>query len=262
MANLQDYIRVYQLPTGRRMFAQRGVADLAKKAGNRELEAHARAAVKHDEGTRRLELEWTAERRSPKTDGEAVRLDNELDRTLGSLHSYLTALAGSPVQGMGSVEARRVLVETFPDGATTYTVLAFEEQASAVDVLLEKLKGPLAGAVDAVRAGPMVEALAKLNADFHAVLSREPKQAMGYDIVRTSRERGQAMLFETVARVLGTFPSASEAHMKARAELLEPVRLQNEDVRVARQRRREAPDVDPASGEVVATFVEPADVEG
>lgn len=257
MSDLQDYIRLYQLPTGRRIFAQRQVAELAKRGGHKDLENHARAAVEHDEKTRRLEMDWAAQRGAQKSDGEAVRLDNEIDRTLGSLHSFLSALAVSPVDGVGREEAQKVLADAFPRGATTYTVLAFEEQASAVDVLVEKLRGALKDAATSLRLTPFVESLKKRNGELKAVLSKEKKPGLSFDEVRAAEERGQALLLETVARVLGMVPSSSEADVRARGELLGPIWRQNEDVRLSRRRRREAPDVDPATGEVVATEVAP-----
>ena len=70
--------------------------------------------------------------------------------------------------------------------------------------------------------------------------------------MRASHARGQGLLLEVVARVLGRYPTDAAEDQATRGRLLAPVAEQNEAIRAYLRQRRRVRDVDPATGEELA----------
>ena len=109
MADLASIITLSQFPTGRRIFAQRGVLDLARRHNLAALAKHAEASVQHDEQTVRLELEWERVRNAPSQPSPMPALDGEVDRLLIAIHDVASAMATVKVPGMPSEAGRQVV---------------------------------------------------------------------------------------------------------------------------------------------------------
>lgn len=186
----------------------------------------------------------------------AVKLDIEVDRAISGLVDYLRVSAAAPVDTPTKAPARRLLEELFPAGPLGVIHLAHEEEAAAIDELLGHMSGDLAAEVTALSLAPYVERITELNAALKAELLKKPKDSLSFDVLRAAQENGQAMLLQTVARILGAFPGTGEDEKK-RAALLGPIWRQNEDVRQSRRRRRQASDVNPDTGVVLDTLPAP-----
>ena len=258
MYELGSWIQIYRHPTGRRLFAHRGVR---KVIGNDErllpLKTHVESAIAKDEVTMELEHKWL-QAKNHSIGPAAVKLDNSIDGTLSSLADMLRATADVPMELPTKAPAKKLLEELFPAGLTGIVNLAHEEEVAAVEVLLRRMTQDFAAETQMLRLEPYVERLQELTDALRAELVKKPKDVLSFDVLRAAQEEGHRMLLETVARILGAFPGQG-ADEKQRARLLGPIWRQNEDIRQSRRRRRTPPDVNPETGAVVDT--PPADLD-
>lgn len=257
MHDLASWIQIYRLPTGRRLFAHRGVLqELAEHKKLGDLKEHVESAIAKDKMTMDLEHKWL-QAKHETVGPHAMKLDNEIDRTVGALVSLLRAYSDAPMDTPAKAPAAKLLGELFPAGLNGIINLAHEEEVAALEVLLGRMKKDLAAEVKALPVvAPYVEGLASLTAALRAELEKKRKDTISFDVVRAAQDNGHAMLLQTVARILGAFPGGGEEEKK-RAALLRPIWRQNEDVRLSRQRRRRPSDVDPDTGDVVDALPAP-----
>jgi hypothetical protein len=228
------------------------VQKLAHAAGHTTLAAHAGHAITHEESVAGLQLEWARVRDAPSEPSTLPLLDQEVDRCLGNLFNVATAMAGVTAPNMPTAAAKAILAKVFPGGLRALTQRTFEEECKAVAVIVKELNGALAAHVTALGVGPVVAELAAANARYEAALGVVAAPVLTFDKVRAAQVKGQDLLLETVARILGLHPSASEADTNARAALLAPILAQEADLKAARARRRSPGDVNPTTGEPVA----------
>jgi hypothetical protein len=253
MFELTHWINLYILQSGRRIWAHRKVRAEAVLRGLTGLVAHVDRALEHDLGVRARQHAWQeTKNRAPSP--AAVKSDIELDRALGSLHDVLAAFAAAPVDAAFKAPAATLLAALFPAGVAALTQRSFEDEQTAVAHLLTRMDGELAPAVEQLGLVPHRESIRAHNEALGAQLGAARPAGVSFDEVDALDVVGQDLVLETVARILGAFPSASESDRAARAALLAPIAEQSDDVRRARQRRRTtAPaDVDPETGEVAA----------
>lgn len=247
MYNLGSWINVYRLPSGRRIYAHRAVLKVASERGLTGLVGHLDSAVAHDLKTRELEHEW-AKAKNRTLGPKAFQLDVDLDRALASLFSILDAFAGSPVGVAFKQPGQKLRDELFPGGVAAVTQLAFEQELTAVEQLLAKMNGPLAGLITELALAGHRDTIQALHNELAKEVLAEKPAAVTFDQVRAADERGQELLLETIARVLGSYPSSSADDTATRAALLAPISDQSADVRRSRQRRRQPSDVNPDTG--------------
>lgn len=258
MATLDSLLRVYAIPTGRRLVALRAMKHAAVRRHHTGLVDHVNAALAHNEKTRALELSWQGQRSAPPVNnGEAVRVDQRLDKKLSGLHALLEGISSGELEGQPVEAARDVKKVLFPAGLAAVTNATQEDEATAVRAALSQLKSPaFADRVKALNIGPTLDALEADAGRLLELLSAAPPPVgVTYAQVLTSQARGVALLHEAVARVLGLHPSDSAADTEARAELLEGVLRQGEEFAAVFRRRRGASDVNPDTGEPVQDVV-------
>jgi hypothetical protein len=231
--------------------------EVARARGFGVLLPHLENAIAHDRKTRTLEIEWE-QAKTQKVGQKAVLIELELDRAVGGLYDVLHVFAAGPPAAPFTKPARALRDALFPNGTAPFTQAAFEQEASAVGELLRRLDGEQAAALTTLGLVPYRDQLRALHADFEAALLEAKPKGVTFDTVRAENARGQQLLLETVARVLGAYPSDSAADVQARAALLAPIAEQNEDVRGQRQRRRTASDLDPETGKPVPEVANPA----
>jgi hypothetical protein len=246
-ADLGTLLNLYVFSTGRRLFALQQVQKLAKDRGLAKLEAHIAAALKHDRQTLAIEQQWeTSGASAPK--GEAARIDNLVDRTLSALRDAAQAQAEGAEPGDEIAEmAESLLTTLFPAGVAAITNLSFIEELAVIDSMIFKLKGPLAPAVKELGLTRLAKRLTTLADEYRGALSA-PSPALKFGEVRAARARGQEMLLEVVAMVLGEHPLSTIKDLNARTELLAPILRQNEEIGQAMRARRALADVDPGTG--------------
>lgn len=246
-ADLGTLLNLYVFSTGRRLFALQQVRKLADERKLADLEAHVAAAIKHDKQTLAVEQQWeTTGASAPK--GEAARIDALVDRTLSALCDAAQAQAEGAEPGDDIAEMAESFVKTlFPAGVAAITSLSFIEELAVIDSMIVKLKGPLAPAVKELGLTRLAKRLTTLADEYRGALSM-PSPALKFGEVRAARARGQEMLLEAVAMILGKYPLSNAHDLAARTALLGPILKQNDEIGQALRARRALADVDPATG--------------
>ena len=258
-ADLGTLLNLYVFSTGRRLFALQQVQKLAKDRGLADLDAHIAGALQHDGQTLALEKQWeTSGASAPK--GEAARIDTLVDRTLSALRDAAQAQAEGAEPGDEIAEMADAFLKTlFPAGVAAITNLSFIEELAVIDSMIIKLKGPLAPAVKELGLTRLAKRLTSLADEYRGALSA-PSPALKFGEVRAARARGQEMLLEAVAMILGKHPLSTNQDLTARTSLLGPILKQNEEIGQAMRARRALADVDPATG-APANSAPPADTK-
>lgn len=249
---LSDFFKMYQLSTGRRIFALRRIREHAVRLGATALVERIDEALAHDEKTRRLDLAWSGARLQRASGGRRVfEVDNRMDRSLTGLRDGIRALAaGAPPDDPIHGQVHQLLDALFPAGVQAVTSLPMIDQLAAVEVIVELLQGELAPLVAEVGITTNVRRVIELADEYRAVLEERQSQVT-FAEVQAARDEGHALFCSVIGLVFGTFYRADQAdHMDAQAGLLAPVLEQNEAVRVYRRNRRPVVDIDPDTGEL------------
>jgi hypothetical protein len=256
-ADLGTLLNLYVFSTGRRLFALQQTQTIVKDRGLNEIEAHIAAAIEHDQKTVALEQQWeTSGANAPKS--EAVRIDGLVDRTLSAIRDAAQAQAEGAEPGDEIAEMAESLIKTlFPAGVAAITSLSFIEELAVIDAIIFKLKGPLAPAVKELGLTRLAKRLTSLADAYRGAIS-EPSPALNFGDVRGARARGQEMLLEVVAMILGKHPLATPLDLAARTELLGPILKQNEEIRQAMRARRSPQDLEPRAGSAESGAAPPA----
>ena len=87
----------------------------------------------------RLWAGWQAQK-DQRADGDARRLDIELDKVVRAIHRNIVDLADAPFGDALGDEARRVIDLHFPHGLPGVTQVLYEEQALKCQALLDHLR--------------------------------------------------------------------------------------------------------------------------
>ncbi len=248
---LAPFFNLYNFTTGRRLFAAAQVRQRAGDRGLSELVARVDIAIEHDEQTRVLDKKWEQHKAQPQPRNEARAIDVKIDRNLAAIQETLL----SPIRGLdpnnpARKSAQELLDDIFPDGVGAHIHEAHVDQLSSNDLVVETLEKPVYSATIAERGLQVfVDELEALNDAFRTELNKAPEATVSFDVVLAHRSHGQEYLLETLARILGQFPTSSTDDIAARAELLAPILHQNEAIAGHLRRRRPIPDVDPETGE-------------
>jgi len=248
-ASLGPLFNLYLFSTGRRLFAVGVVRERAAARGFQELVAHADVALAHDRKTLGLDKTWAANQ-GRRTDGtiDVHRVDALVDRTLTALRDAALAMAAVAKPGDGlEKEVNAFLHEIFPSGLAAVTSRPFVEELGEVDRIVERLQGDLAPVVAELGLGRYAARLAEVAEEYRTALQAPRLQ---FSTVRAARARGQELLLEVVALIVGRYYQHTPDHKAARQELLGPILHQNEAIRKYLRTRRAVEDVDPATGEV------------
>jgi hypothetical protein len=124
------------------------------------------------------------------------------------------------------------------------------DELSALETIVAKLAGPLAGTVAELGLARQAARLAELTAAYHDALRAPAPDTVPYREVQAARQQGQEYLLEAIAMILGRYyRSRDPEHAAARAALLAPIARQSATIRAFRRTRRSLRDVDPATGE-------------
>lgn len=251
--SLGSLLNLYQFSTGRRLFAMQQVLTRAHQRSLPPLEAHIELCLEHDHQTRQLDARWSGKTgKQIHVTGEVLvqEVDSLVDRTLTALRNVAQAQADTATPGDGIAErVGTFLREIFPAGVAAITSLPYVDELAAVDRIVGRLQGDLQPLVDILHLERQATRLAQLAVDYRAALEA-PKSTTSFGDVRSARARGQELMLEVVAMILGLYPRASGADLDARADLLGPIFQQNEAIRLYLRARRRVEDVDPETGDV------------
>ena len=248
---LSALLALYVFSTGRRIFALQQVHKVATSAGHDALATHCAAAVTYDRTVRDLEARWIGQTPDVQFTPEARQLDILVDAGLSALRDGLDAAAraSGPDDPLGDA-AVQLAKELFPRGVADITTRPFVEELEQVGRILGAVKGAVwAQKVGALGLTRHVERLTALEQKYRAAIEA-PGAKIAFGEVKTARAKGQALLLQTVAMILGLHPSDSAADLAARAQLLGPILQQNEAIRDYLRARKAVQDVNPETGEV------------
>jgi len=252
-ATLSALLTFYLFSTGRRIFALREVQALAKAGGHDALVAHCEAAIAHDCATRDTEALWATDKEASQYAPEAKQIDIHVDTALGALRDAINAESrGAAVQDYEGEAAMRLEEELFPRGVAAITTLPFIDELGELERILARVKSPeWEGTIKDLGLSRRVARLGELEQKYRAALTA-PAKTVAFADVKNARAKGQSMMLQAAAMVLGIFPSDGEADVISRRKLLGPILQQNEAIRAYLRARRAIEDVNPETGQVEA----------
>ncbi|MDI1446713.1 hypothetical protein [Polyangium sp. 6x1] len=250
---LASLLSFYTFSTGRRLFALSQVRKAAFLASFVDLDAHVGEALAHDRETRALEAKW-AGRKPTIYSPEARQIDIYVDAALTAFRDGAEAQIRASAEGDPLAEAAQaMLLVLFPKGAGAITSLGFVEELAEVQRILSRLDEPDYQALVAeLGLTRQVARLRDLEGQYRAAIEG-PGGALTFAQVKDARAKGQSLMLQAVALILGKYPSDSEADRKARGTLLEPILVQNEAIRRYLRERKPIEDVNPETGEIEQT---------
>jgi hypothetical protein len=267
---VEDFVRVLQLPSGRTCFSARTLLIAARKLlesfaeqaeGNvDELEKRQVTSIV-DESEKLLqlgavcgdiELRYRKPVKKPIHGEKAGKADGALDRAW----TDFVALCQSVVNLLGTdnpkgAAAHQIVDKGFPRGVAAITNKSFVEEFEASMALIERLtKGDLRDAVNTVGFGVFVERLGVLAEQLGSELGKpEPDTTPTWDEVRAARAAMHDQLARVIAIICGAFAQNTDAHNARRSELLGPIATQQQRLRARYRARLGVLDVDPETGE-------------
>lgn len=250
---LDDFLRLYHLPSGRAAYALRQTAAAAKGLGDTDAAGRAEAVLAQATATRDLELRHRKAAEQPLYGPRAPAFDAQIDRTLSAMDSAIGARAaiatGPDDADPATLAAARLQRELFPSGVSHVTSLSYVEEHESVTLIIKRLisGGDLSDEVTALGLEPFVARLTALNTDLGAELGKAaPRSSPTWDVIRAARGTLHAGMLELVATVLGRY--ASEDGREARTALLAPIAVQQDAWAALFRSRRGLSDVDPQTG--------------
>jgi hypothetical protein len=242
-------INTYKFSTGRRLHALREVSRRSQALQADDVAAHAQTAVTHD--TALAAKEAQAEAANGNRYGrEAVPLDRRVDSTTMGIEAHLQAqervYGASSARGADAIFLGR---ELFPQGANAITQLPYVSQHGRIEALLARTREPaLAEVVARVpELQNMLNELETANVLYGTELGAYDRARPAPEELLAGQVRGQELMAEVVALIVGRYALLPDQRAEREA-LLEPILRQNEELRLARQRRRRPRDVDPDTG--------------
>ena len=270
-SSLAALISLYIFPTGRRQFALGQVVTRAKLRDFPELAKHCSGAITHDRGCLILERRWdgvVAESRgkvapSPPAAGappNTADVDPLVDKTLTAIRDHaVSQTAGAAPDDPIHAMVAAFLKEIYPAGVAEVTKLGFVEELAAVDVIVGLLQSKELGpVVKDLGLGRLVKRLADLAVVYRASQLAQPEEALAFSNVRVARIKGQDLLLEAIAIVIGKHHSSSAEDVAARSDLLGPILEQNDAIGAALKGRRSVVDVNPDTGAADPSVPAPA----
>lgn len=252
--DISNFIQLYSLPTGRRLYAARKVLAAAQQRQATDIAKLAEAAIEHDTKTLDLEGEYATGRANVPSAAEtkktrAREMDERLDAAVRGLYAGAEAFVNYGTGSEEYVSARDLLAKAFPAGLGAMTQQAYVEELESVNRLLTQLRGPLASHVQKLSLAKHVSHIEDRLEAFRAELDKDKPETVDFDTVRAARATGQQYIVRLTAKIFGTFDSDSEDDASARQDLFGPIAQQNDRVATYLKGRRRVRDVDPVSGE-------------
>ena len=247
-------IKLYKLPTGRRLYALREVELRARAVGASDIADLAALALVHDHEVMRMEASAEEAVSRGRYGRTAVALDGQVDRALTGIESYLEVqLRVFGEDSRRGIDAALLARELFPGGAAAITARPYVLEHEAIQALLLRARaGALAEAVARMpELAAMLAHLEEIDRQYGESLQAYDRDRPTYEEIKRAQAHGHELLARVVAAILARHAFQPD-RTDERDHLLEPILRQNEDIRLARQRRRrprdigeDGPDTDP-----------------
>lgn len=252
--DLSEYINLYNISTGRRLFAFKQVHEAATKRGGAEIAQLAKQGMEHDTQTVALEARYAQSKATPQPETNEPKrsraVDRMLDSTLSALHGGAEAYLHTHDSASEEYGAAQAFIrEAFPQGPGAITRLPYEGELAQVDHLAGLFENKLASHIKALSLEKHAQRLEQLRKEYRVELEKPAPDVVTFDQVRAARAAGQQLLVRLTAKVLGAHGGDSDEDVAARRDLFGPIEQQNRKVGVYLRLRRPVLDVDPDSGE-------------
>ena len=136
----------------------------------------------------------------------------------------------------------------FPTTVRDITTLPYVEELAQVERIIRVLESSdWAPVVKDMGLGRQAAYLKSLEQKYREAIKAPGK--IDFNEVKSARAKGQSLMLQGVAMILGLYPSDSAADREARAALMGPVLHQNAAIRQYLKARRAIVDVHPETGE-------------
>lgn len=253
-ATISPLFKLHSTSTGRRLFALAQVMMRAGAQGLTDIVDQAQVAIDHDRQTQLLELRWAARDAPSPLDVIVGPIDARTDRLLSAMRDAAEGRRelATPANGL-EVKVDTFLAKVFPLGVKHVTHMTNVDELAAVDLIVQKTRGPqaeLAPLVTDLGLGLFVERLAELAEEYRAALALRGVKEVTWEQVQAARAEGHELMLDVVGRIIAATTARTPEARAARAELLSPILVQNEAMRQYLRARRRVEDVDPETGEV------------
>jgi hypothetical protein len=247
---LTDLFRIYRLTPGRRAFALRETAKVARTLGLDRLEKSCLGGLEREKRVLEMMHDFSVQK-ARKSDPKLGLLDNRIDRTLGAFYRGLSD--GMELEdGDLSEKARAIREDLFPLGANAITMLSYVDEQAQVELLLGKIDAAVSASLKKLGLLAWVDQLTRLKDEFKALLAVRPAATMTYDEIRAVDSQGQEDLMRVVVEILYETRATTAGDLERRGKLLGAILTQHEAVGEAFKRRRGVADVDPETGTELA----------
>lgn len=242
-----DRLQLVTLTGGRATFALGKSKQEPEAAGNPKLMADFGLAEEAAEALITVESRWQVVQVMSHSRGDAGPINDALDLTAGSIFTQGVDRAKhiDPKSDDGKALARFML-HWFPNGATSITLLPYEDELAVLKRLLAALQGPDAGIVRLLEISFYVRRLAELLPQFEAALGVAKPEDLAFGKVRAARAKLQLRMKQVVVRILADYGADDQTEVLER--LLAPILFQEEQVKRLRRANRPVVDVNPSTG--------------
>ena len=259
---LASLLTFYAFSTGRRLFALQEVKKLAVAETFTTLASHCDIAIEHDLATRVTEARWAGRKTGAQYSPLAKQLDISIDTAISALHDGLESEAknSAPDDPLGQ-QAETLRQTLYPNGIAGVTALNYIDELAEVERILRTVKSAeWAPVITTLGLSRRVARIETLEPQYRSAVA-DPANTLAFVEVKAARTRGQSLMLQAVAIILGKYPSDSDADLAARGKLLAPILRQNDAIRDYLRARRPVVDINPDTGEPEATPEVPAPPE-
>lgn len=195
-----------------------------------------------------LQYQWMSHQRlEPLRRQGVMTADNVVDRSVTALYDNVDSMRRLSPSNPRHQDASALLDALMPLGPGVITGQKFEEEHSAVNVLLRRLDNDFQPLVQRLGLEPFVEELREANQTYARELSSLNNAGVPHSQVNAAFEVAKNDFFAVILTIWAVYLDDQELRNK----ILAPVHEQHERLRIHYQTRKSAPRVNPQSGELL-----------
>ena len=247
-----EFFSLLRFSNGRRLFVLQTLLNIAASLASPLLIARIEGAIASERELRKLEAGWRRVRgKKSKARGNAVQLDAQLDRLIGSIYRTVQeALVPLAPGSAAEIMVKAFLGNYFPEGAAAITNAEFEDALAIIEEMNEDFALLSEADLGTLNIANHVPELARIAPLFAHELKSSDTGKVRFADVSAARIEGHENLCGIVATICSEYWGKEEEKVAARAALLAPIREANDRV-AARRKIKNTPDVDvdPETGE-------------
>lgn len=195
-----------------------------------------------------LQFQWMSKQRlEPLRRQGVMNADNVVDRAISALYDAADTPRKLSPTNPRHQDAEALLSQLMPLGPGVITSLRFEDEHSAVNVMLRRLDTEFLPIVQRLSLEPYIEELREANQIYARELSSLDNTGITHAQVTDASQIAKDDFFAVILTVWALFLDDKPL----RNQILAPIHEQNERLRLYYQNRKKTPRVDPGSGEIL-----------